>query len=306
MIDIEFDLCKHIDTGDNGYNGCIETYDKNSFVYFYRWEKNVCLPPFHINFGFISKDGDLDGEVPILNLNEGRKGSQSQSDTYIGEYDPRIIRYGRHDEQEYVLFSTFNKEIHNRFFTIKNKIVYFSKSSTLRLMNFTAQEQEKNWMPFIYKDDLYMVYSIKPHVIVRFYRSGICEKIYESVPSINWEWGNLSGGTQAVKINDEEYLTFFHSFLSPDRANNRVPRQYFIGAYTFEAKPPFRILRMTPEPLVWNALYQTFSESPHIVVFPAGLVNEDGIISMTYGDNDGATYLTKFPVQRILNTMKFL
>ena len=57
-------------------------------------------------------------------------------------------------------------------------------------------------------------------------------------PSLEWDYGELRGGTAALRVRPDLFLAFFHSKW-------RLPGSrlisYFFGAYTFDARPPFRL-----------------------------------------------------------------
>lgn len=302
MIHIEPLICKRVLFPYNGYNAALEVFNDNEFITFYRWEQKPCYSPFYIEYGFLLESGEISVKDSIFkSLHSGAPYYNPKIDYTHVEYDPKLIRW----QDDYVLTTVKNQYYCSRHVTIdSNKNVFFSNSTMFRGMNFKLAGQEKNWMPFVYKDLLYMVYSIQPHIVLRFRNSGWVEKLYETPFSFEWAWGRLSGGTQAVKLPTGEYLAFFHSFLSDKRGDFRTPRQYYAGAYCFEANPPFRITKITPEPLIWNGLYNVISDSPHKVVFPSGLVLKNDLLYMMYGENDIASFLMTIPFQSVLNTMK--
>ena len=122
----------------------------------------------------------------------------------------------------------------------------------------------KNWSPFFYNNSVHFVQRINPLHITTFSdeerrRRQDNEFIYMDMVSFDphvadwWKLGELRGGTPAHLINDLEYLTFFHSLTHlPDQARGT----YWIGAVTFSAQAPFRLLRISAAPLVEETLYQ--------------------------------------------------
>lgn len=74
------------------------------------------------------------------------------------------------------------------------------------------KRREKNWIPFCYDDRLLLAYSLHPHKIFRplLNQYGACETFCISQPLIDWDWGQLRGGTPAL-LQDDHYLGFFHS-----------------------------------------------------------------------------------------------
>ena len=58
------------------------------------------------------------------------------------------------------------------------------------------------------------------------------------VPSIQWDYGELRGGTAAHLVRPDLYLAFFHSKWT--LPGSRLI-SYFFGAYAFDTRPPFRL-----------------------------------------------------------------
>ena len=157
--------------------------------------------------------------------------------------------------------------------------------------NGNGKRSEKNWQFFSHEGHLHFIYSIVPHIVVKLgsQRSPVNE--YRTDAFIHWPWGEvLRGGSPPIRIGDD-YLTFFHSHAEHREAN----RRYAMGAYMFEAWPPFKIIAVSqallraseqdavyPNPSVpdWNPL----------VIFPMGawMEHDDGPadITATCGVND--------------------
>lgn len=141
---------------------------------------------------------------------------------------------------------------------------------------------EKNWTWFEHADEvgsfstMHYVYSISPHVVV----STIAQMAQNRIP---WQYGEPRGGTPPVRVGDE-YISFFHSSLpwQPPK------RRYFMGAYTFSAKPPFEPLRSTRAPLLIGSEQDMRSLNSPLVVFPCGALKDkdDGEWLVTFGLND--------------------
>jgi hypothetical protein len=119
-----------------------------------------------------------------------------------------------------------------------------------------------------------------------------------------WEYGPIRGGTQALLIRDEYYLTFFHS-KKPIQIDLGVkkPETYFMGAYIFSAHPPFRVLRISRVPILLDEFYDgQWCQSPPIdyVVYPmsfylstpagapieGGRADNSSVVVLSMGRND--------------------
>jgi len=190
------------------------------------------------------------------------------------------------------------------FFVINNEIL-----SCFDAMN--PCKREKNWVPFIYENDLLLAYSLSPHKIFRPSLDGSeqCDLVANTYPSLVWEWGELRGGTPALKLNDNYYLGFFHSsiLLSTVHSNFQPVPHYFMGAYLFSSTPPFEIKYISPEPIIGKNFYHGLEYEPYWhpvrVVFPCGLVIHDDELWITYGRQDHEIWIAKLDKKKVLSSL---
>jgi len=100
---------------------------------------------------------------------------------------------------------------------------------------------EKNWIAFTHGDgELYYIYTVEPHVVVHVREAdGACVQQFEtSSPDLASELarGNaVRGSATAVRYSEDEYLAVLHLFNG----------DYTTMAYTFEARPPFAVKRIS-------------------------------------------------------------
>lgn len=141
---------------------------------------------------------------------------------------------------------------------------------------------EKNWLFFVHSDRMHLIYLTRPHTVIELDDNmGPVKEYRTDNPSIRWEYGEIRGGTPPVLV-DGEYWSFFHSSLPwTDRY-----RRYYMGAYAFEAKPPFNITRITEEPLLVGSQNDPWCESKPLVTFPGGSLLRDGKWLVVMGVND--------------------
>lgn len=141
---------------------------------------------------------------------------------------------------------------------------------------------EKNWLWFFHEDRPHLVYSASPSIIVEFNPDFTFKAEHRTDPDLAaWMFGEIRGGTPPVLV-DGEYWTFFHS----STPWNKTKRQYHMGAYAFEAKPPFRITKITLDPLLSGSKQDRWFENKPLVVFPCGALLRDGKWLVTLGVND--------------------
>lgn len=179
---------------------------------------------------------------------------------------------------------------------------------------------EKNWSPFAYvgndqKSRLFLEYRINPRKLLELPNPQINELNNIHVPaesaflSIPWtsKWGEISGGTPAKKIGDE-YLGFFHSWFTDE--NKLV--WYVMGAYTFNAAPPFNLTGISKYPILFKEIYETpFINTASIekrVIFPSGFVleNQNGreLIHLACGENDCGVKIVTIDKESLLKSIQ--
>lgn len=151
---------------------------------------------------------------------------------------------------------------------------------------YVKTRAEKNWMPFVYRDELYFIYGLDPHVIFRYNEfSRRVQRVYDT--KVDWSKaflpGNgLSGNTNCVRVGDY-YLNTFHS---------KPFRNYWTGYYFFEARPPFKPVLLGTVPLLEPNDCKEIRKSARVercfdnVQFPIGLHVSGENVLVSYGVND--------------------
>jgi predicted GH43/DUF377 family glycosyl hydrolase len=157
--------------------------------------------------------------------------------------------------------------------------------------------QEKNWQFFSTPAGIAFVYSIVPFVVARLDLAdgGAAEvsrderRVFELDP-LQVSTGPVltrsapRGCSPAVRWGDE-YVALYHTHV----LDPWCVRRYAMGAYTFSAAPPYRILRRSREPLLRASDHDPLApDDPWKmrVVFPAGLVRVDAGWLVSVGVND--------------------
>lgn len=184
------------------------------------------------------------------------------------------------------------------------------------------QPVEKNWNPFEHiengKSNIYFEYFINPHKILKLndpttnsltHIQKLSASIYQRLYWPNM-WGEIRGGAPAQKIEDNKYLSFFHSSFQ-DRNGFFW---YVMGAYTFETNPPFRINGISHYPILFKGIY----DSPHLniadrrkrVIFPSGFTVEKKenkeVIHVSCGENDSCIKIITLDKKKLLKSLKKL
>jgi len=150
---------------------------------------------------------------------------------------------------------------------------------------------EKNWIPFVYQESVYFIYTPLPHVVLSSQSDGQSEKVFSTTfrplqrvvqenPHVR-----IRGSAQAVYVNNSQatpnlarphYLALLHIF---DTSTGR----YAHHAYRFGAEPPFMMLQLSSKlPLTEAAA--TPGGVPF--AFASGLAVHSGTVVITYGAGD--------------------
>lgn len=281
---------------------------ENGFLLSFRYRKPISLLTNPImlvfldeNFEPISKPQEL--LIPFFNPFWVSK-----------QQDARLIQI---DEKLFVVYSNLKqgeipREIRRVYITeVFFDGITFTAGTPEPLLHFekeTEMRWEKNWTPFEYRGEMFLIYSILPHQIFRpLFGLQACETLFSTEGDIQWEWGTPRGGTPALKVG-EEYLSFFHSskVMPTIHSNGKSISHYVMGAYTFSSSPPFQVTKMTAEPLIAKGFYSgpTYKTwKPLRVVFPCGFVFDEDYIWVVYGKQDFESWVVKIDRRQLLHSL---
>lgn len=161
---------------------------------------------------------------------------------------------------------------------------------------------QKNWSPFEYEGELYFVYYVNPHIILKAnMETGECEELKRGDEvGVKWAYGSARGGTQTLRLGNK-YIAAFHSSRAFQYLNGVRDTAYFMGFYTFQAHPPFMVVAHNEHPIDSSLFYD--AENPRKIVFPTGLhVSGDRVIVLS-GKNDDAMIVNEFALDDVLDSM---
>jgi len=220
--------------------------------------------------------------------------------------DPRITWVGGKPWLSYCTFQIYPGErysgAHQQVATLNDAMQLDSRWDPMYGHNggsiLTGTGNEKNWTWFEYDGLPHLIYNIEPHTVVRW----DSETLWESrvTPTAPWQYGHIRGGSNPILVGNE-YVAFFHSStpwidVSIADPKKQLRRRYHMGAYAFEAKPPFRITRITKEPLLSGSQEDPWQPGLPLVVFPCGALLKPQFWLVTMGINDYCTAWVEIPV----------
>lgn len=168
---------------------------------------------------------------------------------------------------------------------------------------------EKNWVPFVYDNQLLLAYSLEPHTIFKpFLEEGVCDFYAVSASALKWKWGIVRGGTPAILIGGK-YLSIFHSSkaMKSLHSEGKASRHYFMGAYLFDAQPPFAIKKISPKPIVGRNFYIGKKYPSYWTalqaIFPCGIVQKGPYLWISYGRQDHEIWVAQIDTKLLLESL---
>ncbi|RYH29705.1 hypothetical protein EON65_07580 [archaeon] len=244
--------------------------------------------------------------------------------------DPRLYLHNRH------LYIEHFRQVGKRHYVLyADRLHYNASFDALHVhppvRQFVVEGElgsrpQKNWAAFEFqpnrhtKSSILYVYSINPHRILHQHcvehtvnLNMTTVSLTEYVPTPNlpvlWQYGELRGGSPAKVIHTlhgNRYLTFFHSqYLD----SNTGMLTYYMGAYLFQAHPPFAMTHITPDIIAckqcYNEEYGIAYKALDYILFPMGFViRERGqILFVSVGRNDNSAYILKINKTALVDYM---
>jgi predicted GH43/DUF377 family glycosyl hydrolase len=259
-----------------------------------------------IGLVWLTEDFEIAAEPQMLEISNYPNRAE---DGRLIEVNGRLYMVYSDNEEKIITKRGFRVHIleleeNNGFFTIVSKE---------KLTNYEGESEflrEKNWTPFTYKDELYLSYSLNPHLVFKpLFRNNEAFTVAKSSKEIPfWVWGELRGGTQTLEI-DNQYLTFFHTAkkMASSYSENKEMLHYFMGAATFKKEPPFEMTNISPEPIngrgfFSGAIYKQYWGSWR-GIFPGGFIFDDTYIYIVYGRQNRELWVVKLDKKGLFNSL---
>jgi len=168
---------------------------------------------------------------------------------------------------------------------------------------------DKNWVPFVKDNELYLIYSMSPFIVLKAdLKTGICEEKTKKLQHYAWEhhFGEMRGGSPVAQIEKGEFLTFFHSsgFFPVPGNSGKNQRYYLMGALLIDAdnEDKFEIKAMTEGPIVSEDLYGPNNKSG--IIFVEGFIVHEKEIIISYGIADKKIGVAILDKEKLFSAMK--
>lgn len=187
-----------------------------------------------------------------------------------------------------------------------------------------ASRDQKNWMPFSVNksnqsnrtsnsSELHFVYSVNPHVILKFENDGYCRKVASTWhPDLSEE---LRGGSQIIRVvkwnlRSRRHLDGQPRYFAEDLYLGVLHKrdstfEYTTYLYAFETKHPYRVKYITD-----GFVFGEHGCHSRKIQFAAGLariIKPDGAyLYITYGENDCTAKLCILKEEDVLRSLRRL
>lgn len=266
------------------------------------------LKPRNLNYFWINTPDYPLKNAQYLGVDQYTPWKDSQS--MIQGADARLVAFN----DEILYLAVENPVFQMSYASLIKKGNLIQSSSTIHICPDTNPNiKHKNWTPFIFNSSLYLLQTLNPlHVVTleispegNSYLAKTVSITHSS--SLQWSYGEMRGGSNAVHIGNNEYLAFFHSRYS---INFNTLITYVFGAYTFSSSPIFKLTGVSKFPIYIDSFHQGewFNKYFDYVVYPTSLfinsTDEEGsVVYLTVGHNDLTGYLLKFTLTSVLKSL---
>ena len=162
------------------------------------------------------------------------------------------------------------------------------------------EDNEKNWSPFVVDGVLHLSYSLQPHVVLRCaWSGGACRTAYNSSSDFLNAWDTygqgLRGGTPYVQLDEHTMLSAMHV-----KDTEHTPALYSTILYVIDARPPFRILSLSPRLCLSERKLELASSARCALQYVVGLALGGDYLLLSYGDFDRRMKVASLPLDAAL------
>lgn len=174
------------------------------------------------------------------------------------------------------------------------------------LRKYSNQKHEKNWVPYDYMGELFVITNFQPYVRILKLRGDIKDFEFKEVylkknEHLDWSWGAIRGGTPLFSIpknkRKDSDINFMYGFIHSSLAvsdNGEVGGFYFYSLIRFDPNNYDCFIQPTPTGYSDNEYDREYNRK-HIlttggkklkVVFPMGVILYDEGVLMSFGKDD--------------------
>jgi predicted GH43/DUF377 family glycosyl hydrolase len=166
--------------------------------------------------------------------------------------------------------------------------------------NNKVMSSQKNWLFFEKNNEIHVIYSLDPMMIVYNSESNDFikwKKIIKKI-GISWDYGEIRSSTTPIFIKKyNRYLSFFHSHLK----TKDYYREYFIGVFLFDDE--YNITNYTKQPLIISTTDVKKSSYFSKCVLPYGCIQLNDNLILTVGVNDYESAIIELQTDKLFDML---
>jgi predicted GH43/DUF377 family glycosyl hydrolase len=178
---------------------------------------------------------------------------------------------------------------------IKNKNIYTPDIDN----NNNIISSQKNWLFFEKNNEIHVIYSLDPMIIVYKSESNKFIKWKQIIKKIgiSWDYGEIRSSTTPIFIKKyNRYISFFHSHLK----TKDFYKEYFIGVFLFDDE--YNITNYTKKPLIISTKDDVSSYCAKCIL-PYGCIQVNNNLILTVGINDSESGIIELPIDKLFNML---
>lgn len=273
---------------DNIFNPSIIQYNNKLFM------------TFRVDISAISKKTyfcEIDNNFNIISSYD-----ILHNDNKIKNYeDSRLFIYKNNLYVSFIQYHTFHLFFRVNFANIipgskiKNKNIYTPDIDN----NNKKISSQKNWLFFEKNNEIHVIYSLDPMIIVYKSESNKFIKWKQIIKKIgiSWDYGEIRSSTTPIFIKKyNRYISFFHSHLK----TKDFYKEYFIGIILFDHE--YNITNYTKKPLIISTK-DDVSLYISKCILPYGCIQVNNNLILTVGINDSESGIIELPIDKLFNML---
>jgi len=177
------------------------------------------------------------------------------------------------------------------------------------LIHYSKRFHEKNWIPFIENDKLFIITDFDPYFRILEAEGEIGHLVFNEIylateKTMGWEYGEMRGGTPFISNMQKKskwQYSFVHSSIHVPNGTNFIRfyvstvLRFCLSELKFEFLPyPVDYSKSEKDPL-YPLIWRKSSNGEFFrVIFPMGIVNYDEGVLVSYGKDDCVSRLSYF------------
>ena len=201
--------------------------------------------------------------------------------------DPRAILF----QNNYFVFYTDGLTIGVAKLDLDCNTIYSHYLKTPNVTFKNTDGREKNWIPFICDNSIYILYGTEPLIYFKLLDTGtllVFDCIFDMAKSIKWNFGYIRGGAPPCEYTKDSLLWCFHSTKTFNSYVKEKAIHYMFSVYVTENIFPFNVIKICKLPLLIGipAHASKRLSLQHHVVYPCGIIKFGEGWRISMGIND--------------------